>query len=100
MAESLLDPDLPSNISLMSVPESSIEAFLNNHMITLLDYRGPLGVVLFNFSDVDFTVKAGDRIAQLIVERYANVGIEEVDDLDATARGNGGFGSTGERGPE
>ncbi|KAG0496248.1 hypothetical protein HPP92_000939 [Vanilla planifolia] len=59
------------------------------------DYRGPLGVVLFNHSDVDFEVKAGDRIAQLIIERIMTPVVLEVDDLEATKRGSGGFGSTG-----
>lgn len=59
------------------------------------DYRGPLGVVLFNFSDVDFEVKEGDRIAQLIIERILTPEVLQVDDLDSTARGVGGFGSTG-----
>lgn len=59
------------------------------------DYRGPVGVVLFNFSDVAFTIKAGDRIAQLILERCETPQVLEVADLDATGRGAGGFGSTG-----
>ncbi|XP_027092821.2 deoxyuridine 5'-triphosphate nucleotidohydrolase-like [Coffea arabica] len=59
------------------------------------DYRGPVGVILFNHSDVDFEVKPGDRIAQLIVQKIVTPEVEEVDDLDATVRGSGGFGSTG-----
>lgn len=59
------------------------------------DYRGPVGVILFNHSDVDFEVKVGDRIAQLIVEKIVTPQVVEVDDLDATVRGAGGFGSTG-----
>jgi dUTP pyrophosphatase len=59
------------------------------------DYRGPLGVVLFNFSNVDFEVQVGDRIAQLIVEKIDTPLIVEVDNLDDTIRGVGGFGSTG-----
>lgn len=59
------------------------------------DYRGPVGVVLFNFSDMDFEIKIGDRIAQLIIERIMTPNVVEVDDLDATVRGDGGFGSTG-----
>lgn len=59
------------------------------------DYRGNVGVILFNHSDVDFTVKAGDRVAQLILERIAIADVEEVTDLDETARGAGGFGSSG-----
>lgn len=59
------------------------------------DYRGNVGVVLFNHSEVDFTVAKGDRIAQLICERIFYPTIEEVDDLTDTKRGAGGFGSTG-----
>ncbi|GLT92139.1 hypothetical protein SLE2022_099930 [Rubroshorea leprosula] len=59
------------------------------------DYRGPLGVILFNHSDADFEVKAGDRIAQLIIERIMTPDVVEVEDLDSTVRGAGGFGSTG-----
>ncbi|PIN06729.1 dUTPase [Handroanthus impetiginosus] len=59
------------------------------------DYRGPVGVILFNHSDVDFEVKAGDRIAQLIIEKIVTPEVTEVDDLDSTVRGSGGFGSTG-----
>ncbi|KAL0017198.1 hypothetical protein SO802_004267 [Lithocarpus litseifolius] len=59
------------------------------------DYRGPVGVILFNHSDVDFKVKVGDRIAQLIIEKIMIPDVIEVEDLDATVRGEGGFGSTG-----
>ncbi|KAK6115358.1 hypothetical protein DH2020_007627 [Rehmannia glutinosa] len=59
------------------------------------DYRGPVGVILFNHSDVDFEVKAGERIAQLIIEQIVTPVVIEVDDLDSTVRGSGGFGSTG-----
>ena len=58
------------------------------------DYRGPLGVVLFNFADTDFEIKQGDRIAQLIVEKIHTDGIREVSELDYTDRGSCGFGST------
>ncbi|XP_077247599.1 deoxyuridine 5'-triphosphate nucleotidohydrolase-like [Tasmannia lanceolata] len=59
------------------------------------DYRGPVGVILFNHSDIDFEVKPGDRIAQLIIERIMTPEVLEVDGLDSTVRGEGGFGSTG-----
>ncbi|XP_024975362.1 deoxyuridine 5'-triphosphate nucleotidohydrolase [Cynara cardunculus var. scolymus] len=59
------------------------------------DYRGPVGVILFNHSDADFEVKCGDRIAQLIIEKIITPEVMEVDDLDSTERGAGGFGSTG-----
>lgn len=52
-------------------------------------------MVLFNHSDKDFPVKVGDRIAQLIIEKISETDIVEVDKLDDTERGAGGFGSTG-----
>ncbi|KAB5569881.1 hypothetical protein DKX38_003674 [Salix brachista] len=61
------------------------------------DYRGPVGVILFNHSDVDFEVKVGDRIAQIIIQKIMTPNAMEVEDLDATVRGAGGFGSTGVR---
>lgn len=59
------------------------------------DYRGNVGVVMFNFGEEDFKVKKGDRIAQLICERVFIPELQEVESLDATDRGDGGFGSTG-----
>ena len=59
------------------------------------DYRGEIGVILFNHSDSDFPVKVGDRVAQLILERIYTPEVEEVAELDSTERGAGGFGSTG-----
>ncbi|NXO48033.1 DUT protein, partial [Aramus guarauna] len=59
------------------------------------DYRGNVGVVLFNFGKENFEVKKGDRIAQLICERIYYPELEEVQALDDTERGEGGFGSTG-----
>jgi len=59
------------------------------------DYRGNVGVVLFNHSEQDFEVKKGDRIAQLILERICMAPLREVDELPSTERGAGGFGSTG-----
>ena len=59
------------------------------------DYRGNVGVILYNFSDKPFNVKVGDRIAQIIFEKYSSVAIKEVDTLNDTSRGLGGFGSTG-----
>lgn len=59
------------------------------------DYRGEVFVLLFNFSDTDFEIKYGDRIAQLIIEKITLTEIQEVEDLSLTERGEGGFGSTG-----
>ena len=59
------------------------------------DYRGNVGVLLFNFNETDFEVKKGDRIAQLICERIYMPELQELEKLDETVRGDGGFGSTG-----
>lgn len=59
------------------------------------DYRGNVGVILFNHGDEDFEVKKGDRVAQLILEQILTPEVVECDDLEATERGAGGFGSTG-----
>ena len=59
------------------------------------DYRGEVKVLLFNLSDVDFEIKAGDRVAQLVLERVATPDVEVVVSLEDTERGEGGFGSTG-----
>ena len=57
------------------------------------DYRGEVGVILFNFSDSDFIVNMGDRIAQLILEKIKTPVVKEVDSLGGTDRGDKGFGS-------
>ena len=67
-----------------------------SHLGTIdADYRGAIGVKLFNFSDNDFVVQPGERIAQLVIAKYEKVEWEEVPTLDETERGEGGFGSTG-----
>lgn len=59
------------------------------------DYRGELMVPLYNHSDKDFKLEHGLRIAQLVIAPYIQVEFEEVEELDSTERGHGGFGSTG-----
>jgi dUTP pyrophosphatase len=59
------------------------------------DYRGPVSIILVNHGSDPFVVRRGDRIAQLIVARVAQANFRAVDRLDATLRGNAGFGSTG-----
>ena len=59
------------------------------------DYTGEIKVILFNHGSSDFEVKKGDRIAQLIFEKIYNEYFIEVEELDDTVRGDGGFGSTG-----
>jgi dUTP pyrophosphatase len=59
------------------------------------DYRGEIGVILFNFSDAPFSIQRGDRIAQLVLSRVEKAQFVKVETLTTTARGAGGFGHTG-----
>ena len=59
------------------------------------DYRGPVIVALHNDTNYIQKVKAGDRIAQLIIQSYLPIEFKKVNELNDTARGEGGFGSTG-----
>ena len=59
------------------------------------DYRGEIGVILMNLGQEPFVVEPGDRIAQMVVAPVARVAWSEAEVLDATERGEGGFGSTG-----
>jgi len=59
------------------------------------DYRGEIQVLLINHGKEDFIIHHGDRIAQLVIARYAQVSFECKENLDTTERGQGGFGSTG-----
>ena len=59
------------------------------------DYRGPLGVALINLGTEPYTVHHGDRIAQIVLAPVVQAGFEAVEKLGETARGSGGFGSTG-----
>jgi|UniRef100_UPI0040258DA6 dUTP pyrophosphatase len=59
------------------------------------DYRGEIMVLLVNFSNEDFVVKDGERIAQMIIAQYAKAAFESVEVLDETERGEGGYGHTG-----
>ncbi len=59
------------------------------------DYTGPIGVILFNHGQNDFTIKIGDRIAQLILEQILTPPVVQVKDIQHTERGSQGFGSTG-----
>ncbi len=59
------------------------------------DYRGEIGVILVNLSSQDFTINDGDRIAQIVIAKHETAIWEEVENLDKTNRGEGGFGSSG-----
>ncbi len=91
---------LPEGTEAQIRPRSGLAA---KHGVTVLntpgtidaDYRGEIKVILVNLSNEAFTINPGERIAQMVVARYEKVEWEEVDTLDATERGAGGFGSTG-----
>jgi dUTP pyrophosphatase len=59
------------------------------------DYRGEIGVILVNLSDEDFIITDGERIAQMVISKHEQAIWKEVDSLENSERGNGGFGSTG-----
>ncbi|CAG8759034.1 16382_t:CDS:2, partial [Dentiscutata erythropus] len=87
---------VPTDISI-ALPEGTyaLKHFLDcGAGVIDADYRGPVGVLLFNFNDKDYTVKEGERIAQLILERIYTPEVVETDDLGSTDRGIKGYGST------
>lgn len=59
------------------------------------DYRGEIGVIIINHGHEPFTIKRGDRIAQMVINKYEHVCWTETDSLDETERGSGGFGHSG-----
>lgn len=59
------------------------------------DYRGEIGVILFNVSDQEYTVHRGERIAQLVFQLVPQIEFQITNELDQTIRGSGGFGHTG-----
>ena len=91
---------LPPGYEAQVRPRSGLAA---KHGITVLnapgtidaDYRGEIKVILVNLSDTPFEIDPGERIAQMVVARHEQIEWEEVDALDETGRGEGGFGSTG-----
>jgi dUTP pyrophosphatase len=91
---------LPQGYEAQVRPRSGLAA---KHGISVLNspgtidahYRGEIGVILVNLSNEDFTVNDGDRIAQMVIAAYAHTKWDEVNVLDETERGKGGFGSTG-----
>lgn len=91
---------LPEGVEMQVRPRSGLAL---THGVTLAnapgtidaDYRGPLGVILINLGAEAFVVEHGARIAQAVVAPVLRARFEAVESLDATARGAGGFGSTG-----
>ncbi|MDH3321721.1 MAG: dUTP diphosphatase [Flavobacteriaceae bacterium] len=91
---------LPIGYEAQVRPRSGLAA---KHGITVLnapgtvdaDYRGEIGVILVNLSNDDFTINDGDRVAQMVIAKHEHTKWHEVNVLDETKRGEGGFGSTG-----
>ncbi len=92
--------EMPPGIEAQVRPRSGLAArhgigILNSPGTIDSDYRGEIEVILFNFSDKDFRIRKGDRIAQLVFSRIVDVDIRETELLSETNRGPGGFGHTG-----
>ncbi len=91
---------LPAGYEAQVRPRSGLAL---KHGITVLntpgtidaDYRGEVKVLLVNFSDTDFVVNDGERIAQMVIAKHENADFIEVEELDETERGAGGYGHTG-----
>ena len=91
---------IPKNFEIQIRPRSGLAAknqisVLNTPGTIDADYRGELKVILINLSDENFIVEKGLRIAQMVVCPIAKAKFKEVDSLEDTKRGSGGFGSTG-----
>ena len=86
--------ELPAGYEMQLRPRSGI-TLLNSPGTIDSDYRGEIGVILANLSAEPFIVADGDRIAQMVVARYATVEWIPAETLSDTDRGNGGFGHTG-----
>lgn len=93
---------LPDGYEAQVRPRSGL-AF--KHGITVLnspgtidaDYRGEIGVILINHGQDSFEITDGERVAQMVIAKYESIQWNEVDELDASDRGEGGFGSTGKK---
>jgi dUTP pyrophosphatase len=91
---------LPPGYEAQVRPRSGLAA---KHGVTLLntpgtidaDYRGEIGVILINHGDAPFSIRRGERIAQMVIASVVRAELVPVDTLAATERGSGGFGSTG-----
>ena len=61
------------------------------------DYRGEVGVIIVNLSNTPFTIEPGERVAQMVIAKYEQAALEEVEVLDETERGAGGYGHSGRK---
>ena len=93
---------LPTGYEAQVRPRSGLAAkygltVLNSPGTIDADYRGEIGVILVNLSNVDFTIKNGERIAQIVIAKHERAEWNPVQSLSETSRGAGGFGSTGKQ---
>ena len=91
---------LPQGFEAQVRPRSGLAAkkgitVLNSPGTVDADYRGEIGVILVNLSNNDFIIEDGERIAQMVIAKHEQVSWKEVEVLEETDRGAGGFGSTG-----
>jgi dUTP pyrophosphatase len=91
---------LPAGLEAQVRPRSGLAAkkgitVLNSPGTVDADYRGEIGVILVNLSNDNFIVQDGERMAQLVIAKHERVTWQEVEVLNETERGSGGFGSTG-----
>ena len=91
---------LPAGLEAQVRPRSGLAAkkgitVLNSPGTVDADYRGEIGVILVNLSNDNFIVQDGERVAQLVIAKHKRVTWQEVEVLNETERGSGGFGSTG-----
>lgn len=91
---------LPSGYEAQLRPRSGLAlkkgiTLLNTPGTIDADYRGEIGIILVNLSSEDFVIEDGERIAQMVIARYEQAEWNEVEVLDETERGAGGFGHTG-----
>jgi len=94
--------ELPAGFEAQVRPRSGLAAkkgitVLNAPGTIDADYRGEIGVILVNLSKEPFTIENGERIAQLVIAKHERAAWEEVEELEETLRGSGGFGSTGNK---
>lgn len=91
--------EIPEGYFFSLVPRSSLGkkgVIIPNSPATIdEDYRGTIRVILYNMGNEPYSVKKGDRVAQLILMKYQKFDFLEVTELESTQRGEGGFGSTG-----
>ncbi len=95
-----LSVEIPVGYEIQVRPRSGLAAkngigVLNSPGTIDSDYRGELKVILFNFSEENFVIKRGDRIAQMILAKVYFADLEEAENLNGSLRGEGGFGHTG-----